>query len=435
MQNKAHRNFNRNIILLFIVGMTVLFSSIWTMSNINSSIEELNSLEMNDAARHKYEVVTQQLELLQKDYNYLNEGDSLFILNDKNLIKADSKLITLGLHPIKKVDTYLDLSKLNDYIANRRFGERSYFELYDKNGLCYISPEAKNVGKVFNISDLKKKDNLVSKSDFLLLDVYVKTYPSNVLFKDAIIVVSVPVFTFEADVRRLSNHSLLLGIGNMLIISLLLYFFLREQRKREHLELRSIQIENEQNKIKYLHLREQFNPHFLFNALGSLTHLIGKDNELSKKFIVKMTKFYRKIIQPDAKELASIHDEIEIAKDYIFLQKIRFGESISEIQYNLPDYVLNLKVPRFSIQMLFENAINNSQFSLNTPLNITINFDHELKSLKIVNTFISKSSTFLDHNVKSLVLLKSIYHYYGTDKFEYEIIGDNFSVTLPLIEE
>ncbi|MCW2260073.1 MULTISPECIES: hypothetical protein [Sphingobacterium] len=85
--------------------------------------------------------------------------------------------------------------------------------------------------------------------------------------------------------------------------------------------------------------------------------------------------------------------------------------------------------------MLFENAINSSQFSSKAPLKITIDFDHENMTLKIVYTFVAKSSTYLDNTDKSFILLKSIYQYYNTDKFDYQIIENNFSVTLPLIEE
>ena len=429
------RNYKRNKIILATSAVLIIVTSIFILGNINSSIDELNATEMLDVANHKYEIVTQELEILDKIYTYSPESDSIFLTNIHIDKKSKKNLYNLNESNSFKNAISVDLNTLNNYLANRKYGHRSYFKLFDKSGICLISPEKKDIGKYYDRYKFNEIDKKIIKSDFLGIDVFVKNYPSNIIFKDATIIVSVPILTFKEDVQKLSNHSLLLGLGDMFIVSVLFYLFILEQRKIERLQLQHLGKENEHNKIKYLHLREQFNPHFLFNSLGSLTHLIGKDIELSKKFIVKMTKFYRKIIQTNAKELATVHEEIELAKDYIFLQKVRFGDSISEIQYHLPDHVLTLKLPRFSIQMLFENAINSSQFSSKEPLKITIDFDHENMTLKIVYTFVAKSSTYLDNTDKSFILLKSIYQYYNTDKFDYQIIEDNFSVTLPLIEE
>ena len=176
----------------------------------------------------------------------------------------------------------------------------------------------------------------------------------------------------KVGTKELTNYSLLLSFGCMTIIVASFYFYFLQKRKLEKLALKNLHYENEQNRMKYLQLQEQFSPHFLFNTLGALLHLIDRNPELSKNLIIKLTKFYRKLTNSNLKDLATVIYEIELAQDYIFLQKIRFGEAISEIKYDLPNKVLSLKLPRFSIQILIENAIKYSEFSIEKPLCIYI---------------------------------------------------------------
>ncbi|WP_293917659.1 MULTISPECIES: sensor histidine kinase [unclassified Sphingobacterium] len=241
-----------------------------------------------------------------------------------------------------------------------------------------------------------------------------------------------PFLILKELLKELMNYNLFLGFGCIIITVINFYFW--KKRKTEILALKNLHYQNEQNRMKHLQLREQFSPHFFFNTLGSLLHLIDRNPELSKNLIIKLTKFYRKLTNSNLEDLSRVIDEIELAKDYIFLQKIRFGESIHEIKYDLPNKALSLKLPKFSIQILIENAIKYSQFSIEEPLSIYISFEERDSILRIVNSVIPRLPHYQYENEYGIVFLRATYDYYNIKNFSCQISEKYFSIVLPFIK-
>ncbi|MBN7809647.1 histidine kinase [Algoriphagus sp. H41] len=159
------------------------------------------------------------------------------------------------------------------------------------------------------------------------------------------------------------------------------------------LEWRKSAIEAEQLRSEKLasqnqSLKDQLNPHFLFNSLNTLSNLVYEDADRSAAFIQKLSRIYRYVLEVQQEELVSLDRELDFARNFLELQKIRFGENLNfAIKVPSPQ---GFFLPPLSLQLLLENAIKHNIASTDNPL-----FIHILQKegeLWISNTFQPKSS-------------------------------------------
>jgi len=132
----------------------------------------------------------------------------------------------------------------------------------------------------------------------------------------------------------------------------------QEKLKRAHLAL------------QYQSLKDQVRPHFLFNSLSSLATLINTDADKATHFVHKLADVYRYVLEQKENELVPLREELKFLEDYIYLQKIRFGENL-QVHYSLDLDQSRLVIP-LSLQMLVENAIKHNEVSGEHPLHVEI---------------------------------------------------------------
>lgn len=122
---------------------------------------------------------------------------------------------------------------------------------------------------------------------------------------------------------------------------------------------------------KFDALKNQLDPHFLFNSLNVLTSLIEENPENAQKFTTSLSKIYRYVLEQKNKELVSVDEELEFAKTYMSLLKMRFEDSII---FDIPDRANNpdSKVVPLSLQLLLENAVKHNIVTSSKPLHIKI---------------------------------------------------------------
>lgn len=118
-------------------------------------------------------------------------------------------------------------------------------------------------------------------------------------------------------------------------------------------------------------LKNQVNPHFLFNSLNVLSMLVMEDGEKAQEFISKLTKVYRYVLDYREMNLIPLSEELNFLENYLYLQKIRF-ESGLEVTLQIPAESLSKMVPPLALQLLVENAIKHNIVSQNQPLEISI---------------------------------------------------------------
>jgi sensor histidine kinase YesM len=122
---------------------------------------------------------------------------------------------------------------------------------------------------------------------------------------------------------------------------------------------------------KFETLKNQIDPHFLFNSLNVLSSLIEENPENAQRFTTSLSKIYRYVLEQKDKELVSVAEELSFAKTYMNLLKMRFENSLF---YELPETIVNpeAKVVPLSLQLLLENTVKHNVVSEQKPLHIRI---------------------------------------------------------------
>lgn len=134
----------------------------------------------------------------------------------------------------------------------------------------------------------------------------------------------------------------------------------REQKLRE-----------ENLKYKYRNLKSQVNPHFLFNSLNTLSEIVYEDAEMADKYIQKLSRIYRYLLENEETDLISLNEEIEFVQHYFELRKVRDNDTILlKIDLQNTD---KFKVVPVSVQILVENALKHNSRSEKIPMKIQIN--------------------------------------------------------------
>ena len=156
-----------------------------------------------------------------------------------------------------------------------------------------------------------------------------------------------------------------LSVGAVIFIVLLWQASLkREQKLREE----KLIFQNET-------LKNQVNPHFLFNSLNTLSALVSTQPEVAEEFINRLSSIYRYILENSSKDRVPLAVEISFISDYFYLHKIRDDGKIQlEILINDPD---NYEILPVSLQILVENAVKHNKATRESPLKISIYIENK----------------------------------------------------------
>jgi len=176
-------------------------------------------------------------------------------------------------------------------------------------------------------------------------------------------------------------------------------------------------------------LRSQVNPHFLFNSLNVLTSLVETDSQLAVRFIKQLSDVYRYVLENKDKELVDLKTELRFVKAFIYLQKIRFDNSL-QVDISIPNTTANI-IP-LSLQMLVENAIKHNIVSSDQPLQIIIfTDDHYL----VVRNNLQKKMVIKETGSIGLNNIRDRYIFFSTLPVIIEENEEWFTVKLPLIKK
>jgi sensor histidine kinase YesM len=176
-------------------------------------------------------------------------------------------------------------------------------------------------------------------------------------------------------------------------------------------------------------LKNQVNPHFLFNSLNTLSSLIDENPVQANEFVQKLSSVYRYVLTHRDKETVLLQDEVDFIKSYIFLNKIRFGENLN-IHINLNEACLQLNIPTLTLQMLVENAIKHNVISASKPLTVYINCDNEY--IEVTNNLQAKLMTVESSGIGLSNIIER-YKYLTTKQVFINKTETNFSVKVPLV--
>jgi hypothetical protein len=180
-------------------------------------------------------------------------------------------------------------------------------------------------------------------------------------------------------------------------------------------------------KAQYEALKNQVNPHFLFNSLNVLTGLVYQDADKAARFIKKLSEVYRYVLDTRNQELISLRDELTFVESYVYLQQIRFGENLI---VKMPHASEGEVVP-LSVQMLLENAIKHNEVSTEHPLIITVTVTQGY--LTVTNNIQLKTIPTEDGSGLGLANIQKRYEFLTDKPVLITNSSNHFEVKIPIL--
>jgi hypothetical protein len=207
--------------------------------------------------------------------------------------------------------------------------------------------------------------------------------------------------------------------------TLFISIFFRHQRAL--LENQRLVAENTRN--RYEALKNQLNPHFLFNTLNTLDGLMDLDIDKAHSYLQNLSSSFRYTIQN--KEITILKDELNFVESYTYLMKIRYGDDLS-IQYDVDEKYSDFHIMPITLQLLIENAIKHNIINDDEPLTIHIETT-ENDTIKVSNAIQPKINAELGEGIGLANLVERYKLLFDKEV----VITQNgvFSVEIPLIEQ
>ncbi|MCD1115452.1 2TM domain-containing protein [Chryseobacterium turcicum] len=222
-------------------------------------------------------------------------------------------------------------------------------------------------------------------------------------------------------------------INVALLISAFLHAkgFMEELKKSSKKEVVEQKLIAKSANAQFESLKNQLDPHFLFNSLNVLSSLIDENPSQAQKFTASMSKIYRYVLEQKDKELVTVEDEIEFAKIYCQLLKTRFEDSVN-FEFNVKKEDMRRFVVPLSLQLLLENSIKHNFATSSKPLLIKVFSENDTlcieNNLQVREQLKESAGIGLANIVQrySLLTKKNVF----IEKSE-----DYFKVKLPILSE
>jgi sensor histidine kinase YesM len=202
-------------------------------------------------------------------------------------------------------------------------------------------------------------------------------------------------------------------------------------KEAETEKVQRAQIEQAKAEAELEALKNQIDPHFIFNSLNTLSHLIEVKPEKAKQFNDNLADVYRYILHNKGRDLVLLSEEMHFLEDYFSLLKIRFENAV-QMKINIPPAVYDAYlIPPISLQVLIENAVKHNEFSDTAPLVVDIEMKGE--ELLVHNTIRRK----ILRRASSKIGLQNLNERYKLTTQKSIVVnegGKDFTVSLPVLK-
>jgi tetratricopeptide (TPR) repeat protein len=211
---------------------------------------------------------------------------------------------------------------------------------------------------------------------------------------------------------------------------------LAKEKEWEHdrllaLESKHLQLQKDHLLAQFETLRNQVDPHFLFNSLNALNTLIKTDPDKALNFSQKFSSLFRKVLELRNQHLIPLAEELDLVQNYLYLQGIRYGENL-KVKNELISIGTGQYIPPFSLQLLVENAIKHNEISEDYPLSIRL---YTSDDKIIVSNSLRKRSSSHESTGTGLKNLLGRYKYFSESLPEFYEKEGFYVAVLPMIEE
>lgn len=202
------------------------------------------------------------------------------------------------------------------------------------------------------------------------------------------------------------------------------------ERENDLLMLKAAKMEKEHIQSQFEILKNQINPHFLFNSMNILSSLIPVNPNTAVKFTKQFSSVFRTILEMNDELIIPLEQELDFIKSYLYLQKMRFDKSL-EIQVRIAKSKLQSGIPPFGLQLLVENAIKHNIVSEEMPLNISISNNGDY--LQVINNLQLRGGNRASTGI-GLKNLRARYSLLTDKPIKLQNDGNFYVAKIPLIE-
>lgn len=284
------------------------------------------------------------------------------------------------------------------------------------------------LNQVYPWSENTKKRAIISVVSILIINiilVYLCNYINFVLVQNSLT-------TTEFFTQKNINFINWFYINITLLVSAFLHAksFIEEIKKTTKKEVVEQKIIAKSANAQFESLKNQLDPHFLFNSLNVLSALIDENPVQAQKFTASMSKVYRYVLEQKDKELVTVAEEIEFAKTYCNLLKTRFEDSVDFV-FEIEESDYKRYVVPLSLQLILENCIKHNFATSARPLHIKIYTQNEMliveNNLQVREQFQESTGIGLSNIAQRFSLLSD--RAISIEKSE-----DTFAIKLPILE-
>ncbi|MDT8323620.1 MAG: histidine kinase [Bacteroidota bacterium] len=169
--------------------------------------------------------------------------------------------------------------------------------------------------------------------------------------------------------RNAVNNALITAVINLIVVTVteaLLWF-----RRGQDAQLAAERLQRENLQLRFETLKQQLNPHFLFNSLNTLSSLIGRDDERAQSFVDEFSAVYRYTLDVIDRPTVALSEELAFAREYLSLQQTRFRDGVI-VETRVDGDLLQRRVPPLAVQALLENAFKHNAATRESPLRIFV---------------------------------------------------------------
>lgn len=214
--------------------------------------------------------------------------------------------------------------------------------------------------------------------------------------------------------------------NSLIVLFIELFFYNRRQAEQQR---RLALMEKEKALYQFEALKNQINPHFLFNSLNVLASLAYEDAEKTNRFAKKLSGVYRYLLATHDRPLVTVAEELSFVESYLYLERIRFGDAL-RIEIADSGRQHDSHVVPASVQMLVENALKHNIATPEMPLTVQVSVGTE--SIVVTNNLQLRSCV-----VRSGMGLKNLQRQYAhyDRHIEIESADASFTVKIPYLDE
>ena len=295
--------------------------------------------------------------------------------------------------------------------------------------LAYIITALVSASVIFSIQYL---DKFFPWEKGIWKRIFTEFFYTNIVAVVAITIINNLIFIIGLSQFEYKEH-IVQGIIIAIILNLFLTTFyegIRLFNNWKNSLVESERLEKENMASKFEALKNQVNPHFLFNSLNTLSSLIYSDPAKAEMFIDEFASIYRYVLDNQDRLLVSLKEEVEFIKSFIYLLKIRFGEGLL-FNIHINGDVLKYHLPTLSLQLLVENAIKHNVVSKDRPLEVSISTENECvivrNNIQIREEKIASTGIGLEN-------LRQRYNLMSNLKPTFAIENEHYIAKLPLIQ-